>query len=76
MAFGLGRLGWAPQQFWSATPQEIAAALSFHAGAVSVGAPDRDALTSLMAAHPDLRADAPATPLDPEETTCSTTIRT
>jgi uncharacterized phage protein (TIGR02216 family) len=76
MAFGLGRLGWAPEQFWAATPREVAAALSFHAGAVPAGAPDRNALTSLMTAHPDLRADASATLHDIEETTCSMMIRT
>lgn len=78
MAFCLGRLGWAPAQFWAATPREIAAALSFHAGTAPAGAPDRNALTRLMRAHPDLHAGRgcrPA-PLDPEEMTCSTTIRT
>ena len=53
MAFGLGRLGWEPEEFWAATPREIAAALA--AFRISAGAaPDRDRLAALMRAHPDI----------------------
>lgn len=52
MAFGLGRLAWPPEQFWAATPREIAAALRAHQSE-AVGATDRAALAALMAAHPD-----------------------
>jgi uncharacterized phage protein (TIGR02216 family) len=54
MAFGLGRLGWAPDTFWAATPREIGAALRAHQTEnLSSAAPERDALRALMAAHPD-----------------------
>lgn len=52
MAFGLGRLAWSPEQFWAATPREIAAALVAHRGA-DAGATDRGALSALMTAYPD-----------------------
>ncbi|MGO4173586.1 phage tail assembly chaperone [Bosea sp. TAF32] len=52
MAFGLGRLAWPPEQFWAATPREIAAALRAHQSEAG-GATDRAALAALMAAHPD-----------------------
>ncbi|WP_280174383.1 rcc01693 family protein [Bosea thiooxidans] len=52
MAFGLGRLGWPPEQFWAATPREIAAALRAHRGAGGTTT-DRAALAALMAAYPD-----------------------
>ncbi|CAH1652791.1 conserved hypothetical protein [Hyphomicrobiales bacterium] len=52
MAFGLGRLAWPPEQFWAATPREIAAALQAHRGARGI-AVDRAALDALMAAYPD-----------------------
>lgn len=52
MSFGLGRLGWAPEQFWNATPREISAALAAHAPA-RPAATERAALQRLMAAHPD-----------------------
>lgn len=52
MAFGLGRLGWSPAEFWAATPREVAAALRAH------GSPGRDpigreALSLLIATYPD-----------------------
>lgn len=53
MAFGLGRLGLAPAQFWQLTPRELAAAvagLSGRAGRPPLG---REDLARLMAAHPD-----------------------
>jgi len=53
MAFGLGRLGWPPDIFWAATPREIAAAMRAHRHGDDTGAPARDALLALMAAHPD-----------------------
>ncbi|PZU89659.1 MAG: phage tail assembly chaperone [Chelatococcus sp.] len=55
MAFGLGRLGWPPAQFWAATPREIAAALAAFGPGTTATAPDRSALNALMAAHPDAR---------------------
>jgi uncharacterized phage protein (TIGR02216 family) len=54
MAFGLGRLGWAPDQFWKATPREIGAALRAHQQAPAMAATQRTALHALMAAHPDI----------------------
>jgi len=54
MSFGLGRLGWPPETFWAATPREIAAALHAHRKPGATGAPERDALARLMAAHPDI----------------------
>lgn len=62
MAFGLGRLGWPPEQFWNATPREIAAALRAYVPDTGEEAPSRQALLQLMAAYPD-RA-----PHDPSET--------
>lgn len=52
MAFGLGRLRWPPEQFWAATPREIAAALQAHRPEQG-GATDRAGLAELMAAFPD-----------------------
>ncbi len=52
MTFGLGRLGWSPEQFWAATPREIAAALCAHRRD-QPGATDRTGLTALMATYPD-----------------------
>lgn len=54
MAFGLGRLGWPPRDFWAATPREIAAALRAHGAGRQLGPPGRAALERLMALHPDL----------------------
>ncbi|WP_281270124.1 phage tail assembly chaperone [Bosea caraganae] len=53
MAFGLGRLRWPPEQFWAATPREIAAALQAFQPQAGAEAPSRSALAGLMAAHPD-----------------------
>ncbi|WP_082766895.1 phage tail assembly chaperone [Bosea sp. PAMC 26642] len=52
MSFGLGRLGWSPDQFWNATPREIGAALMAHRPARRA-ATERGVLQQLMAAHPD-----------------------
>jgi len=54
MGFGLGRLGWTPEAFWTATPREIAAALQAQQKPGAAAAPERDALARLMAAHPDV----------------------
>ena len=51
MAFGLGRLAWAPDTFWAATPREIAAALRAHGGEASALSPDE--LQALMRRFPD-----------------------
>lgn len=53
MAFGLGRLRWSPEQFWAATPREIAAALQAFEPRAGVEAPSRNLVAELMAAHPD-----------------------
>ena len=53
MAFGLGRLCWAPEAFWAASPREILAALEAHRPHHAVEAPARAALDALMRAHPD-----------------------
>ena len=52
MAFGLGRLKLAPQAFWAMTPREFAAALRPYATGGGT-APDRAALTRMMALFPD-----------------------
>ncbi len=52
MRLALGRLGWPPQLFWSATPRELAAAIEGRFGR-SGGAADRSTLDRLMAAYPD-----------------------
>lgn len=52
MAFGLGRLRLAPDQFWAMTPREMAAAMA----AVNPrrgNPPGRAALAELMARFPD-----------------------
>lgn len=52
MAFGLGRLRLAPDDFWATTPLELAAAWrAFEA--VLPAAPDRAGLEALMARFPD-----------------------
>ncbi|MFC5419658.1 phage tail assembly chaperone [Bosea eneae] len=53
MAFGLGRLCWAPDAFWSATPHEILAAIESHRAPPAGEAPSRTTLDALMRAHPD-----------------------
>lgn len=52
MTFGLGRLAWPPEQFWAATPREIAAALKAQRGGAG-GTTERVTLAALMAAYPD-----------------------
>ena len=51
MTFGLGRLGWSPDVFWTATPREIAAALQAHSGGPGALGPDE--LQALMQRFPD-----------------------
>jgi len=54
MAFGLGRLRLAPEQFWRATPRELAAAAHGLGGrAGEAGALPRDAFDALAQAFPD-----------------------
>lgn len=59
MAFGFGRLRLSPDAFWAMTPLELAAAAG--PGRSAAEAPDRSALTALMARFPDR-------PLSEEET--------
>lgn len=47
-------LGWRPQEFWEATPAELAAAL--RAGE-QAQAPDQETLAELMRRFPDKRDD-------------------
>lgn len=51
MAFGLGRLRWPPDAFWTATPREIAAALQAHSGGPGALGPGE--LRALMQRFPD-----------------------
>jgi uncharacterized phage protein (TIGR02216 family) len=54
MALGLGVLRLPPDQFWSLTPRELAAAL----GPPGAGpAPRRADLLAMMRAHPDRRPE-------------------
>lgn len=53
MAFGLGRLGWPPDRFWTATPRELAAAMRAWRCDSCREATERAALEALMAAFPD-----------------------
>lgn len=52
MAFGLGRLRLAPDQFWAMTPREIAAAMAA-IRPPRANPPERGALAKLMARFPD-----------------------
>lgn len=54
MALGFGRLGLAPEVFWSLTPRELAALLSPGDGHRP---PARADLGALMRAHPDRKDD-------------------
>lgn len=51
LALGLGRVAWAPHDFWNATPRELMAA----AGLTPRRALDRAGLDRLLAAFPDER---------------------
>ena len=46
-------LGWSPDQFWSATPAELAAVLAALAGDVAPPPPSRDEIAQMMEAFPD-----------------------
>ncbi|WP_271204084.1 phage tail assembly chaperone [Methylopila jiangsuensis] len=52
-AFGLGRLGLAPDAFWRATPKEIAAAARAFRPPAGPPAMGRADLAALMARFPD-----------------------
>ena len=52
MAFALGVLRWSPQDFWRATPRELAAAATGLRG-VPAEAPGAGDLAALMRAFPD-----------------------
>jgi uncharacterized phage protein (TIGR02216 family) len=54
MAFGLGALRLAPDDFWSMTPRELAAAVEGLRGLASPDCADLD-LAALMRAFPDER---------------------
>ena len=53
MALGLGRLGWAPPEFWAATPRELAAAVEGLSGPPRTEPPSRAVLGGLMLQVPD-----------------------
>lgn len=45
-------LGWRPDEFWRATPEELATALGSHA-ASDIAPPDGDSIAALRAQFPD-----------------------
>jgi uncharacterized phage protein (TIGR02216 family) len=51
MAFALGVLRWSPQEFWRATPRELAAAAGLRG--TPAEAPSAGDLAALMQAFPD-----------------------
>jgi uncharacterized phage protein (TIGR02216 family) len=53
LGLALGVLRWRPQDFWRATPRELAAALGALAGRRGPTPPGRGDLDRLMAAFPD-----------------------
>src|SRR5215207_9031112 len=53
MTFGLGRVRWSPQEFWRATPRELAAAAQGLRGDGLVAAPSARDLAALTQAFPD-----------------------
>ena len=44
-------LGWRPEEFWNATPAELALAMSF--AGIAPEAPDKDAIEALRQRFPD-----------------------
>jgi uncharacterized phage protein (TIGR02216 family) len=52
MAFALGVLRWSPEEFWRATPRELAAAVAGLRG-TPAEAPSAGDLAALMQAFPD-----------------------
>ncbi|MEM0899598.1 MAG: phage tail assembly chaperone [Pseudomonadota bacterium] len=54
MAFGFGKLGLSSREFWSLTPREINAALTWHLGMISQASAIRtEDLETLMGRYPD-----------------------
>jgi uncharacterized phage protein (TIGR02216 family) len=53
MAFALGVLRWSPEEFWRATPRELAAAIEGARGGRPLEPTSRDALARLMDRYPD-----------------------
>ncbi|HEX8662972.1 MAG TPA: rcc01693 family protein [Beijerinckiaceae bacterium] len=53
MAFALGVLRWSPEEFWRATPRELAAAAAGLRGGAPAEAPSAGDLAALMRAFPD-----------------------
>ena len=53
MAFGIGRLGLSPREFWRATPRELSAAARGVIGEGAGLAMGREALAALAARFPD-----------------------
>lgn len=47
--------GWSPDQFWQATPAEVAAVLAGWVDDAPAAGVDRDALAAMMEAFPDGR---------------------
>lgn len=60
MALGLGLLGWAPREFWAATPRELAAAAEGLSGRRRTEPATRAVLNELMARFPDGDSHDPA----------------
>ena len=52
-AFCLGRLRWSPEQFWSATPRELAFAIGAFHRRGAARAPSMSDLEALMLRFPD-----------------------
>ena len=52
-AFCLGRLRWSPEQFWGATPRELAFAIRGFHGLGEARAPSLNDLEALMLRFPD-----------------------
>jgi uncharacterized phage protein (TIGR02216 family) len=53
MAFCLGRLRWSPDQFWGATPRELASAIRGFHGTSDARAPNLQDLEAMMLRFPD-----------------------
>jgi uncharacterized phage protein (TIGR02216 family) len=52
-AFCLGRLRWSPEQFWGATPRELACAIRGFHGISEARAPNLQDLETMMLRFPD-----------------------
>jgi uncharacterized phage protein (TIGR02216 family) len=53
MAFCLGRLRWSPEQFWGATPRELAGAIRGFHGPDEARVPSLNDLEAMMLRFPD-----------------------